>query len=238
MKYAFKILLLVILCWLNNTQSQAQGYTDQYLQKENFIGRVEELRKNFGENKIIPIEFEIPCLAALSFYPELKHTPIEFKFGHLSSTMVSRPKMMSVFRKPSNREYTIIIQDDDNAKTSLNWSELSFNSLVGWIGHELGHILHYTHKTGGGIVFTGIKYALPGYRKKMERFTDQLAIQHNLGFALYEGIDYTINHSNASARYIRKQKKFYLQPEEIITRIFSKEQWSAVFRKTRMKKQG
>ena len=105
--------------------------------------------------------------------------------------------------------------------------------MVGWIGHELGHVLHYSHKSGGGIMFIGIKYAVPGYRRKMERFTDQLAIQHNLGYALYEGVDYTINSSHASEHYKNNQEKFYLHTEEIIARIYSRDTWSVVFRKTK-----
>jgi hypothetical protein len=107
--------------------------------------------------------------------------------------------------------------------------------MVGWIGHELGHVLHYSHKSTGGIMFIGIKYGVPGYRRKMERFTDQLAIQHDLGYALYEGVDYTINLSHATEHYKNNQEKFYLHPNEILERIYSKEMWLAVYRKTKMK---
>ena len=144
--------------------------------------------------------------------------------------------MNSIFKKSSERKYIITIQKPGHPKTNFEWRSLSFNSIVGWIGHELGHIAHYSHKTGDGILFTGIKYIIPGYRRRMERFTDEVAIHHNLGFALYEGSDYVINHSSATGKYIRKLKKFYLSPEEIIERIHSQQSWVVVYKKTKMDK--
>ena len=106
--------------------------------------------------------------------------------------------------------------------------------MVGWFGHELGHVLHCSHKSSGGILFVGMKYGVPGYRRKIERFTDQLAIQHHLGYALYEGVAYTLDSSHASEHYKQSQEKFYLNPDEIIARIHSTESWTSVFRKTKM----
>ena len=181
-------------------------YEEFYWQKENFENNLSGLRNEFGNKKIIPAELELECLVALSFYPELKNTDIEFRFGKLNFTMISKPEFRSVLKDKTERQYLIMIQRSGSSKNNLDWKELSFNAIVGWIGHELGHILHYSHKSSAGIIFIGIKYAFPGYRRKMERFTDQLAIQHNLGYALYEGVDYTINCSVQlnTIRIIRK----------------------------------
>jgi hypothetical protein len=226
---------LFLLSLFTVTHIYAQdGYEKFYLLKKNFENNLSGLRNEFGNKKIIPAELELECLVALSFYPELKNTDIEFRFGKLNFTMISKPKFKSVLKGKTERQYLIMIQRPGPSKNNLEWEELSFNAMVGWIGHELGHILHYSHKSSAGIVFTGIKYAFPGYRRKMERFTDQLAIQHNLGYALYEGVDYTINCSDATEHYKNNQKKFYLHPEEIIARIFSKQTWATIFRKTKM----
>src|SRR4030095_10170787 len=166
----------------------------EYLLKDSFVYRLEGLKNEFGANKTIPKEIELECLTALSYYPELKDIKIIFQFGSPVSTMVSRPKLKSIFRSGNKRVYQVIVRKPGISKNGLEWSELSFNSLVGWIAHELGHITHYRKKTSGGILFTGIKYAFPGYRRRMERFTDNLVIQHDLGYALLEGTDYTINY--------------------------------------------
>jgi hypothetical protein len=228
-------LIMFLVSLLLATRSDAQNsYQQFYLKRESFEDNLSELRNEFGGKKIFPAEIEVECLAALSFYPELKNTDIEFRFGNLNFTMISKPQSKSILKDRTRRQYAIIIQKPGLSKNNLEWKSLSFNAMVGWIGHELGHVLHYSHKSSGGIVFVGMKYAVPGYRRKMERFTDQLAIQHNLGYGLYEGVDYTINSSHASEHYKNNQEKFYLHTEEIIARIYSREAWSVVFRKTKM----
>jgi len=229
-------LFLVSFIAIKNVSAQT-NYTLFYLQRENFETRTTELRKEFRHKKTIPAKIELECLTALSFYPELKNTDIEFRFGKLNFTMISKPKFKSILNDKTQRQYVVVVQRSGLSKNAIDWKELSFNAMVGWIGHELGHVLHYSHKSSGGIMFIGLKYAIPGYRKKMERFTDQLAIQHDLGYALYEGVEFTINLSHASEHYKNNQEKFYLHTDEIIESIHSKETWSVVFRKTKMKHQ-
>ena len=227
--------MFLLLCFFSTVLFGQTNPGESYLRRENFENYLPELKSEFGNKKIIPKELELECLVALSYYPELENTAIEFKFGDLNFTMISKPKFMSFLKERDDREYVILIQRPGRSEKNVEWKELSFNAMVGWIGHELGHVVHYSHKSNGGIIFTGVKYAFPAYRRKMERFTDQLAIQHELGYALYEGVDYTINISHATEHYRNNQMKYYLHPEEILERIHSKQSWSAVFRKTKMK---
>ena len=209
----------------------------QYLSKDHFSPKFEKLRDEYGINKTIPPEIELECLTALSYYPELKNTKIVFKFGSPMSTMVSIPKLKSIFRSGNKREYQIIVRKPGTSNSGLEWSELSFNSLIGWIAHELGHIVHYSHKTSGGVLFTGIKYAFPGYRRRMERFTDNLVIQHDLGNALFEGTDYCINYSNAKPHYKKYLQKYYLSPIEIKEAISDKNVYKIAYNKTKLIRQ-
>jgi len=206
---------LILFAGLISMASHSQDIFAGYLVKGNYETRIQELRKEFGTNKSIPKEVELECLTALSYYPQLKNTHIVFRFGKTSSTMVSRPKLNSILKKNVKREYQVIIGKHGASKIGLQWTELSFNSMVGWVGHELGHITHYDHKGFAGIAVMGIKYAFPNYRRRMERFTDQLAIKHDLGSALYEGTEYAINSSHATQKYKKRLQKFYLSPVEI-----------------------
>jgi hypothetical protein len=234
-----KVITINGLCFITsyllsfNMYSQSE-YDNFYLRKETYEHNLAVLREQFGGNKTLPAELELECLVALSFYPELKNTAIEFRFGKSNFTMTSKPKFNCILMDKHRREYVVTIEKPGSSKNNIEWSELTFNAIVGWIGHELGHIVHYSHKTNTGVAFIGVKYAVPGYRRKMERFTDQIAVQHDLGYALYEGVDYTMNRSYATEHYKKCQQKYYLQPEEIIDRIHSKQTWSAVFRKTKM----
>src|SRR6188768_1798147 len=212
----------VLYFLLSSIASHSQQIVDEYLSRDSFNCKLDNLKKEFEINKTIPTEIELECLTAISYYPQLKNVKIIFQFGSPLSTMVSRPKLKSIFRSGNKREYQIIVRKSGTSKSGLEWNELSFNSLVGWIAHELGHIVHYSHKTSGGVLFTGIKYAFPGYRRRMERFTDNLVIHHDLGYALFEGTDYCINHSNAKPHYKKYMEKYYLSPTEIKERISSK----------------
>lgn len=208
-----------------------------FLVRDSFVYKLEYLEAEFGTNKTIPKEIELECLTALSHYPELKNSKIIFQFGSPLSTMVSRPKLKSIFRSGYQREYRIIIRKQGSSNSGFEWNELSFNSLIGWIAHELGHIVHYTHKTSGGVLFTGIKYAFPGYRRRMERFTDNLVIQHDLGYSLLEGTDYCINYSNAKPHYKKYLEKYYLSPKEIKEAINDKSYYKVAYNKTKLIRQ-
>ncbi len=225
---------VIFFFFLISITIHSQEIIDKYLSKDSFNCKLENLRKEFGINKSIPVEIELECLAAISYYPELKDTKVIFKFGSPMSTMVSRPKLKSIFRSGYEREYVIMIRKPGTSKNGLEWSELSFNSLVGWIAHELGHVTHYIHKTSTGVLFTGIKYVFPDYRRRMERFTDNLVIHHDLGYALLEGTDYTINYSNAKQHYKKYMEKYYLSPVEIKEAINDKSFYKIAYNKTKL----
>lgn len=229
--------VIAIIFILFSIAGHTQEKFSEYLLKDSFVYKVEDLKKEFGTNKTIPKEIELECLTALSYYPELKNISIVFKFGSPLSTMVSRPKLKSIFRAGNKREYQIIIRKPGTSKNGLEWTELSFNSLIGWIAHELAHIVHYNHKTSVGVLFTGIKYAFPSYRRRMERFTDSLVIQHDLGSALLEGTDYCINYSNVKQHYKKYLEKYYLSPSDIKEAINDKNFYKVVYNKTKLIRQ-
>src|ERR1044072_7474133 len=140
--YINLIMVLVSFIAIKHTDAQT-SYAQFYLKRGDFETDLPALRTEFGNKKIIPAEIELECLTALSFYPELKNTDIEFRFGDLNFTMISQPKFRSILCDRTRRQYVIIIQKQALSQSSIDWRELSFNAMVGWIGHELGHVLHY-----------------------------------------------------------------------------------------------
>jgi hypothetical protein len=193
-----------------------EQYSQFYLQRDSFQKQIEYLRQEFAGNKIIPKEVETEVLAALSFYPELKNTFIEFKFTHIRTTMACRPKASCVLESKETRRYIVLINKPGRDNATLSWDEMSFNAVVGWVGHELGHIAYYRQKTVPGILVAGLRYLHPKYKRDMERQTDMTAIQHDMGFALYEGVHYTFCCSKANPDYKASLKKYYLSLDEIL----------------------
>lgn len=136
-------------------------------------------------NKTTPVEFNDAIHIALQYYPELNKTKIKFRVKKTNSPLAARPTFWAIFRKPSKRKYIITISNSTIVKlTPILLKNLSFNSQVGVIGHELGHISFYQSKRG--IYF--IKLALMHLGKraidKFEFDTDKRCIDHGLGFQL------------------------------------------------------
>jgi len=59
--------------------------------------------------------------------------------------MQAQPKWFFVFRSKKNRNYVININTNEGY-TGITYKDLSFNSLVGWLGHEMAHIADYNKK--------------------------------------------------------------------------------------------
>ncbi len=62
-------------------------------------------------NKVVPEIISKEVTIALSHYPELKDTPIEFKFKDniKKSFMQAQPKFTGLFKNKKNRSYYIMI---------------------------------------------------------------------------------------------------------------------------------
>lgn len=58
-------------------------FCQKYLNRDSLQSNVIELREKYGKNKKYPPQFELACLAALSYFPELKNISIEFKYKNI-----------------------------------------------------------------------------------------------------------------------------------------------------------
>ena len=118
-------------------------------------------RLQFCSNKRIPAVIEKNVLTALSFYPELKNTSINFIFKTdlKTSVMQAQPVFTTLLRSRKNRSYRIIISSKFRLiKDELPILQIPDEVMVGWIGHELGHILDYEGKTNKQLVSFGYNY--------------------------------------------------------------------------------
>lgn len=182
-----------------------------------------EFRSSFGRNKTIPKEFEEQTFIALSHYPELKDSHIEFIRTNIKTTMACRPTTGSLTRR-YNREYVITIDNDDEQKGVI-LDDVTFNAQVGVIGHELAHIIDYENKGTGSIAKLGIDYATGNYPPEFEKSVDKLTIQRGLGWQLFDWADFVLNKSKASKEYKEFKRKSYLTPEEIKKEIENDKQY-------------
>ena len=185
--------------------------------------KLAEFRTSFGKNKTIPKEFEVQTFIALSYYPELKDSHIEFIRTNIKTTMACRPTTRSLIRR-YNREYTITIDNDDE-REGVILDDVPFNAQIGVIGHELAHIIDYENKGTGGIAKLGVNYATGNYPPEFEKSIDKLTIQRGLGWQLFDWADFVLNKSKASKEYKEFKRKSYLTPEEIKKQIENDRQY-------------
>jgi hypothetical protein len=173
----------------------------------------DSLKRIYGKNKTFISEYELPSLIALSHYPELKETHIVFKLSDEESTGKTTIAFTSLFQ--DQRKYIIYI-NRNKIKTGFLLNEAPLNAQVAVIGHELAHILDFSHKDLFGLIGWAIRYSGKKQRKAIDRNTDLVTIQHGLGKQLYEWSVFALNNPNLSDAYKKARKAYYLQPDEIL----------------------
>ena len=178
------------------------------------------LLNTFGWRKNIPEEIRTSALIALSHYPELKGTKIEFRFADKknASVMSARPSLASIFRVLDERTYIIYVKRKFTIDNKLMFiEELPESILVGWIGHELGHVMDYKDRSVLSLIGFGIGYLILGrYVKAAERTADEFAVRHGLRSEILETKNFILNNADLPEKYKSKIRRLYLSPEEVM----------------------
>lgn len=174
-------------------------------------------------NKIMPENIEKEALEALSFYPELANTAIEFKFKDKikKSTMQAQPRFASFFKRKENREYIILISRNIQIEgEKFTMDDIPSDVKVGWIGHELGHVIDYSHRTNLGMLIFGIKYLFSSaHIKEVERAADTFAIAHGMGDYILKTKNFILDNADLSEKYKERIRRLYISPEEVMELI-------------------
>lgn len=170
-------------------------------------------------NKLFEERFLVPTLTALNYYPELSETSIQIIEKNIKTTMLCRPKTNFIFKQKDKRDYLIAIDNKLINNKGVLLDSIPFNSQIGVIGHELGHIIDYSGKTNMGVIFTGIGYLFPNYRRRLEEKIDRIGVEHGLGYQIQDFSDFVLNRSNASEKYLKYKLKYYFTPAQIMNVI-------------------
>lgn len=171
-------------------------------------------------NKYYPAELKDAVLKSLSFYPELKDTEIHFKYARQIkySVMQAQPKINTLARVRAKRAYVIRMRKTFSMEgEAFALSELPFEVLVGWLGHELGHVMDYLNRSIPSMAAFGIGYVFsPNFVKGAERTADEFAVSHGMVSYIQATKNFILNHSDFPDKYKNKIRKLYLSPDEIM----------------------
>jgi len=183
---------------------------------------------SYGRNKQIPQEIKKPVLKALSFYPQLKDSVIRFNFRKniRTSVMQAQPVFSTLLSTRENRRYRInISQHFKLVSCDLPITEIPEEVMIGWIAHELGHIVDYEHRTNAGIAIFGLRYiSSPSYVQEAERAADTYAVQRGLGKYIIATKRFILDHADIPERYKNKIARLYLSPDIIVEMVKKIEQ--------------
>lgn len=180
------------------------------------------LLETYGNNKILAPGFELQCLLALSHYPELKETPIEFQVKPAIIPLSSRPDPLSVLFPWIQRKYLVIISNETNANMDpILLHKAPFNAQIGIIGHELGHSVYYLDKSALQLAQIAYKYEYDrDFHNTFERDTDKRGIAHGLGYQLYDFAFFVrIAFGDTKEEIAQQEGGTYLSPKEITSEM-------------------
>ncbi|MDN3687570.1 hypothetical protein [Cyclobacterium jeungdonense] len=185
---------------------------------------VESDLERFSENKTIPDEIREVTLEALSYFPDLLETEIDFQFKKAihGSVMQAQPKISSLFfSSKKTRGYRIkisreLVLEDD----SIPIEDLPRDVLLGWIGHELGHIKDYLDRSALNLLGFGVRYYLSNtFITEAEIAADSYAVAFGLGEKIIATKNFVLNHEKIPLDYKKKIEKLYLSPGEILSMV-------------------
>jgi len=171
-------------------------------------------------NKVIPVEIAKEVNIALSYYPALENTSIEFVIEESlkNSFMKAQPVFTSLLNPASKRRYKIFISSAFQLESKkLELKDIPKKALIGWIGHELGHIMDYKERSSLNLIGFGIMYYFSGnYIRKAERIADSFAVSHNMHEYILTTKNFILNNADLSDKYKDRIKRYYVSPNEIL----------------------
>lgn len=177
----------------------------------------------YQDNKIIPEVILKEAKAALSYFPDLKDVSIEFKMKEdiKKSFMQAQPVFSNLFKGKNDRSYYVFVSSTLKIEDEyIPVEELPEDVLVGWLGHELGHIMDYREKSAMGLIIFGFRYITSkNYIKEAERVADTYAVNMGMGDYILATKDFILNHSHLSNTYKERIARLYLSPEEIVVLV-------------------
>ena len=170
-------------------------------------------------NKKYPSKIKSEVEKALSFYPELENVAIEFRWGIFTqhSFMLAQPKVSTMLKHKSQREYQIIMRKKFFLKNKrVPNRRIPSDVIVGWLGHELGHVVDYKPRSNWNLMWFGVRYYFSkSFLMKAEIAADFNAVKHGLINELVISKEFGRNPMFFPWKYINKLNKLYPSIESV-----------------------
>lgn len=135
--------------------------------------------------------------------------------------MQAQPVYSTLLRKKRNRRYRINISAEFKMINSpLPILTIPDEVFIGWIGHELGHILDYEGKSNTSLISFGYNYVFhSSFVKHAEMLADLFAVERGLGNYIVATKRFILNHAELPKAYKDKISRLYLSPDIIVEKV-------------------
>ena len=139
-------------------------------------------------------------------------------FIYVIIIMQAQPTFWSLLRSKKHRSYKILMSSTFKIDgEAFQTKDIPTNVMIGWLGHELGHVMDYRNRSSLNLIWFGIKYKLSdNHIKEAEIAADSYAIQKDMENYLLDTKNFILNKTNLSEAYKARIKKYYLSPDEIM----------------------
>lgn len=172
-----------------------------------------------SQDKNYPEILNKPIVEALSFYPDLENVSIDFIFKDKikNAVMQAQPRVKTLFKNKEKRSYKIKISRFIRfGNVAIPIEKVPHDILVGWVAHELGHVMDYLDRSSFQMIGFGINYVCSKkFLREAEKRADQQAIFHGLADYIIKTKKYILNHKHLSDEYKAKIDEYYLSPSEV-----------------------
>lgn len=171
------------------------------------------------QNKKFPQSLQEPITEALSYYPELMKTRIDFIFRDKikNAVMQAQPRIKTLFKNRVKRTYKIKISRALELGNIIKPIEdVPHEILVGWFVHELGHVMDYLDRSSFQMIGFGFNYITSeSFLRNAEYEADKHAIEHGCADFIIQTKKFILNHEHLSDDYKQRINNLYLSPEEV-----------------------
>lgn len=135
--------------------------------------------------------------------------------------MLAQPVLSTVLKSKKNRGYVILISEKFKISgKSYKTIDVPSDVLIGWLGHELGHVMDYQSRSGLDLINFGLRYVLfKEHVKAAERAADSFAVKQGMADYILKTKRFILDNAEIDQTYKARIKEFYLSPEEIMEMV-------------------
>ena len=135
--------------------------------------------------------------------------------------MLAQPTWSGLVKPRNKRSYVILISERFKISgEEFKTVDVPKEVLIGWLGHELGHVMDYQQRGNLNLIGFGSRYVLlKEFVKHAERAADSFAVARGMSEYILKTIRFILYNSAIDDTYKARIKQYYLSPDEIMEMV-------------------